>query len=119
MTVLPHTFALDAALFCVVACAELLTLSEFAMMSASSKVLTPEQVKLKLRRTGITITAWSKARGYKPHKVYLVLNGQLKGHWGLAHRIAVDLGIKPDTPLDDAQSTAPDEGGNTQKRDAA
>jgi gp16 family phage-associated protein len=59
------------------------------------KTLTPDQVKANFRARGVTISDWARLHGYKPRCVYLVLNGQHKGHWGEAHEIAVKLGIKP------------------------
>jgi gp16 family phage-associated protein len=58
--------------------------------------MTPEQIKAKFKQEGITFTQWARENGFSRQTVYLVLNGQLKGHWGIAHRIAVALGLKPD-----------------------
>ena len=66
-------------------------------MPRVTTALTPEQVKQQLRDQGITITQWAEQRGYKRKHVYGVLNGQLKAHYGRAHEIAVELGLKPST----------------------
>ena len=57
--------------------------------------MTPEQVKAKFLREGITFTDWAKENGFSRHAVYLVLNGQNKAKYGKGHAIAVKLGIKP------------------------
>jgi gp16 family phage-associated protein len=57
---------------------------------------TPEQVKAEFLALGITISQWARERGYTPREVSMVLNGQVKGNYGKSHRIAVQLGIKPD-----------------------
>jgi gp16 family phage-associated protein len=57
--------------------------------------MTPEQVKARFRREGRTFSAWAREHGYTPHRVIRVLNGFDKGHYGIAHEIAVKLGLKP------------------------
>lgn len=64
--------------------------------------MTPEQVKAKLRAEGITITQWAEQHGYPRAAVYCVLNGVVKAAYGRAHRIAVDLGLKPTSNSDRA-----------------
>ena len=61
--------------------------------------MTAEQVKHRLRRQGITVTAWAAEHGYSRNAVYRVLNGQYKAFYGQAHEIAVKLGMKPDERL--------------------
>lgn len=56
--------------------------------------MTPEQIKRQFRERGITFTDWAKQNGFDRNDVYRVLNGQLKGHYGTGHRIAVALGMK-------------------------
>jgi len=80
-------------------------------MFRPDKVMSPEQVKQRLRMQGVTITAWANARGYTRDEVYRVLNGQHKGHFGKAHDIAVALGMK--SP--DAQPTTVGAGCNLQR----
>lgn len=53
-----------------------------------------QKVKELFLASGVTISSWAKANGYSRHKVYFVINGQLKGHWGSSHDIAVALGMK-------------------------
>lgn len=56
--------------------------------------MTPEQVKQKFRREGKTFTQFAKENEYRLNDVYRVLNGQVKGHYGTGHEIAVKLGLK-------------------------
>lgn len=56
--------------------------------------LTPDEVKRSFRSKGVTFTEWAKSRGYPRHEVYRVLNGVSKAHYGRAHQIAIDLGLK-------------------------
>lgn len=60
----------------------------------TSRPLTPEQVKQLFMAHGVPMSTWAKANEYKPRYVYMVLNGQFKGHFGKAHEIAVKLGLK-------------------------
>lgn len=61
--------------------------------------MTPEQIKQKFRKNGVTITQWARDHGYKPNKVIRVLNGFDKGNYGKAHTIAVQLGMKSETTV--------------------
>jgi len=79
-------------------------------VARNQTVLTADQVKSQLRAAGLTTTAWAKERGYKPRDVYRVLNGQMKANFGRAHKIAVELGLKPSTSASS---------GNQQSRKAA
>lgn len=56
--------------------------------------MTPEQVKQRFRKSGVTITQWASDNGFSRHAVYRVLNGFDKAHYGRAHEIAVALGLK-------------------------
>lgn len=56
--------------------------------------LTAEQVKQRLFNQGMTISGWARVNGYSPRMVSCVLNGQIKGHFGKSHEIAVKLGLK-------------------------
>lgn len=58
------------------------------------KKKTAEEVKSEFRKKGKTVSAWARNHGYTPMQVLQVLNGHLKGNWGVAHEIAVALGIK-------------------------
>ena len=59
-----------------------------------AKTKTPEQVKEDLRTKGITLKEWAEQNKYPAAEVYKVLNGERKGHYGRAHKIAVALGLK-------------------------
>ena len=50
---------------------------------------------------GIKIGEWADRRGYKRELVYGVLAGRIEGKRGIAHQIAVDLGIKPAPNIND------------------
>ncbi len=67
----------------------------------TEKPLSPADVKLKFMAAGKPVAAWADANGYSRRYVYMVLNGQYKGHFGKAHEIAVALGLKlaPETQL--------------------
>ena len=51
---------------------------------------------------GIKIGEWADRRGYRRELVYGVLAGRIEGKRGIAHKIAVDLGIKPAPNTNDA-----------------
>lgn len=59
-----------------------------------TKPYTGEQVKAFFKKAGIPVTQWAKANNFPVNRVYLVLNGQIKGNYGVAHKIAVKLGLK-------------------------
>jgi len=58
------------------------------------KPLTPEQVRQRHRRTGKPLSQWAKENGYRPDQVYRVMAGIDKGYYGMAHEIAIKLGLK-------------------------
>lgn len=58
---------------------------------------TADQVKCDFIARGVTIAKWAEDHGYNYFTVCAVLNGALKGRYGISHRIAVDLGLKQDT----------------------
>jgi gp16 family phage-associated protein len=58
------------------------------------KAKTPEQIKSELINNGITVSQWSRDHDFNPREVSRVLNGQIKGHHGKSHQIAVALGLK-------------------------
>ena len=58
------------------------------------KTKTADQNKSELINNGITVTQWSRDRDFNPREVSRVLNGQIKGHHGKSHVIAVALGLK-------------------------
>lgn len=55
---------------------------------------TVAEIKADFIRQGITIANWAETNGYTPLMVYRVLDGTLKGRYGISHKIAVDLGLK-------------------------
>lgn len=57
-------------------------------------VLTPEQVKTRLREQGTTLKDWAKKNGYPYQTVSHVVRGINRGTFGLGYRIAVALGMK-------------------------
>jgi gp16 family phage-associated protein len=66
----------------------------FDVSTTSKKPKKPAQVKKEFARHGKTFTQWAAEHGYRRSDVYRVLNGQLKGHYGLSHEIALKLGLK-------------------------
>jgi len=58
---------------------------------------TREELKAKFEREGKTFSGWAEARGYTRNEVYRVINGFAKCKRGKAHKIAVELGLKPST----------------------
>lgn len=60
--------------------------------------MTRTQVRDEFRRQGVRISAWASDRGYPPQLVYALLAGRIRGDYGQAHRIAVDLRIKSPEP---------------------
>lgn len=57
--------------------------------------MNPEKVKQRFRNKGQTIKSWCDQRGYDPTYVSRILNGTIKASRGKAHKIAVELGLKP------------------------
>jgi gp16 family phage-associated protein len=45
---------------------------------------------------GIAVATWAKEHGFKRQSVVDVLHGRVQCTRGAAHRIAVELGIKPE-----------------------
>ena len=56
---------------------------------------TPEDVKREFAERGISVADWARERGFPPYRVYDVLNRRSECTRGLAHTIAVELGIFP------------------------
>lgn len=54
-----------------------------------------EAVRARFMERGVAIAWWASELGYPRSLVYAVLGGRIAGRRGLAHQIAVDLGIKP------------------------
>ena len=63
------------------------------------KPLTADQVKQKFQAAGQPVSAWAEANGYSRRTVYMVLSGTIKGNRGIAHEIAVQLGLKLDPSI--------------------
>ncbi len=59
-----------------------------------AKTKTPQQIKDDLHAKGITLKQWAEQHKYPAAEVYKVLNGERKGRYGRAHKIAVALGLK-------------------------
>lgn len=57
-------------------------------------VKTIEQVKAEYRNKGVTLASVAEKNGWRRQDVYKVLNGQVKGNFGIAHDIAVYFGLK-------------------------
>ena len=55
---------------------------------------TKKEVSDQFHKEGITVSAWARSNGFKPHQVRDVLRGKAKGKFGAAHKISVALGIK-------------------------
>lgn len=52
------------------------------------------RVKARFEAEGISIAEWARAKGFDAKLVYRVLNGDVKGSRGQAHKIACELGLK-------------------------
>lgn len=63
-------------------------------MTKHKQVKTSDQIKAEFKAKGITVSQFARDHGFKPREVSLVLNGQVKGHYGKGHEIAVALGLK-------------------------
>ncbi len=57
--------------------------------------MTPQEFKARLHKQGKTLREWAIEHGYHPRQVYRVINGENKATFGIGHRIAVDMGLKP------------------------
>jgi gp16 family phage-associated protein len=60
--------------------------------------MTPQEAKAVLQSKGVNVTKWAEEHGFTLQGVYRVLNGRTACLRGEAHRIAVALGIKRETP---------------------
>lgn len=63
-------------------------------------------VKLHLSSLGLTISKWADRHGYARKTVYRVLSGDLHGHYGVTHNIAIRLGLK-EGEIDPTSEPAP------------
>lgn len=58
------------------------------------KLRTHDEAKEYLRSQGLTAAAWARANGFPVRVVQEVLRDRAKGNYGVAHDVAVALGIK-------------------------
>ncbi len=86
-------------------------------MQTSKRPLTPDQVRAGFRAKGTTLSQWARERGYDRQHVYRVMGGQCKAYYGIAHQIAVELGLK--LPDDGSQPSTAVGARNTQSARAA
>lgn len=63
-------------------------------MTNSQHLRTVEEARADLARKGMPVAAWARANGLPVRPVYDVLSGRNKGKTGMAHKVAVLLGIK-------------------------
>lgn len=54
---------------------------------------TPEEVKREFAERGLSVADWARERGFPPCRVYDVLNRRCECTRGVAHAIAVELGL--------------------------
>ena len=54
-----------------------------------------EELRFAFEQTGISVSDWAAAHGFRRENVYAVLSGRSKGRRGQSHRIATALGLKP------------------------
>lgn len=57
-----------------------------------------ELIKRWFDQQGLSISDWAAERGFKRDQVYSLLNGRTAGRRGVAHAIAVELGLKTQSP---------------------
>lgn len=62
--------------------------------STQQNVLSPEEVKTRLRERGLTLKQWAEQNKYPYDTVSCVVRGVNRGTFGLGYRIAVELGLK-------------------------
>ncbi len=60
----------------------------------SERLNSREEVKTLFRELGVPISQWARAKGFEPEIVYALLSGRVSGHSGMAHHVAVALGMK-------------------------
>ena len=58
------------------------------------------EVRNLFEANGISVAGWSREHGFPSALVYRVLRGEAKCRRGETHRIAIALGIKPKTTLE-------------------
>jgi gp16 family phage-associated protein len=62
----------------------------------SAMTKTRRKVRAEFVARGESIAEWARAHGYHQRTVHSVIDGRLKATRGVSHRIAVELGLKPD-----------------------
>lgn len=70
------------------------TSSLFTPLGDTEPLRTPEQVRSRFERSGISVAAWARSRGFNVVLTYMVAAGQRKSLRGQSHQIAVALGMK-------------------------
>ena len=75
--------------------------------------MTPEHIarcaeaKRRMAFHGINVGQWARDHGFPPSAVYDILNCRASGQRGIAHNIAVALGIKEGAPNTNAGAGVP------------
>jgi gp16 family phage-associated protein len=57
-------------------------------------VRTIDEIRAEFKATGVSVSAWARARSYSVPLVYGVLSGRRPATRGQSHNIAVELGLK-------------------------
>lgn len=70
------------------------TSSLFPTLSEKEPLRTPEQVRSRFARSGISVAAWARSQGFNVVLTYMVAAGQRRSLRGQSHQIAVALGMK-------------------------
>ena len=60
----------------------------------AQKILSTQEVKKNLEKSGMSIRSWAIKNGFTPSLVSGVLSGRIGCRFGKSHKIAVLLGIK-------------------------
>ena len=67
----------------------------------AKKTMSGEEVKRRLLARGITLTAWAKENNFPYSIVSGVVRGVIKGNFGVAHDVAIKLGMKKEVKEDE------------------
>lgn len=70
------------------------TSSLFPTLDEKEPLRTPEQVRSRFERSGISVAAWARSQGFNVVLTHMVAAGQRKSLRGQSHQIAVALGMK-------------------------
>lgn len=60
----------------------------------AKKTMSGEEVRRNLRARGVTLAAWAREHDFPYPIVSGVVRGVIKGNFGVAHDVAVKLGMK-------------------------